>query len=95
MERRRTLFAAAARVALSCAWTSRLPRFGPLDPAGEAFSGVCDLPQRFPFKFFRRLSVSPNLHRATIEEGTTLNGKRLVVNIANDMCLRFQKTSPP
>ena len=67
----------------------RLYRFGALDPAGEGFSGICYLPQRFPFKFFMRLSVSPNLHRTTIEEGTTFYGKRLVVNIANDMSLRF------
>jgi hypothetical protein len=30
------------------------------------------------------------LYRATFEEGTVFNGKRLVVNIANDMCLRLQ-----
>jgi hypothetical protein len=66
-------------------------RFGPLGPAGEAFSRVCKLPRRFPFNSFRHLSVSTNLHGTTIEEGTTLDGKRLVVNIANDMCLRLQK----
>jgi hypothetical protein len=54
----------------------RLHRFSPLGPSGEGFSRVCNLPQRFPFKFFRRLSISPNLHGTTIEEGTTLNGKR-------------------
>ena len=63
---------------------------GPLGPAGEGFSGVRNLPQRFPFKLFRGLSISPNLHGATIEEGTTFNGKRLVVNIANDMGLRLK-----
>ena len=26
----------------------------------------------------------------TIKEGATLNGKRLMVNIANHMCVRFQ-----
>ena len=36
------------------------------------------------------MSVSSNLHRATIEEGTAFDGKRLVVNIADDMCLRLQ-----
>ena len=61
-------------------------RFSRLGPAREGLSGICDLPQRFLFEFFRRLSVSPILHRTTIEEGTTLNGKRLVMNIADDMC---------
>lgn len=37
-----------------------------------------------------RLPVSPNLHRTTIKEGTTLNSKRMVANIAHDMGLRFQ-----
>jgi hypothetical protein len=36
---------------------------------------------------FRRLPVSPNLYRTTIEEGTTLNGKRVVANIAHDVRL--------
>ena len=36
------------------------------------------------------MSVSSTLHRATIEEGTAFDGKRLVVNIADDMCLRLQ-----
>jgi hypothetical protein len=61
----------------------RFQGFCPLGPSGEAFSGVCNLPQRFPFKLFRGLPISSNLHGATIEEGTTFNGKRLVVNIAN------------
>jgi hypothetical protein len=61
--------------------------FSPLGSAGEALSR----PQRFPFKLFRRLSVSPNLHRTTVEEGTALNGKRLVVNVTHHMSLRLQK----
>ena len=68
----------------------RFRSFCPLGSAGQGFSSVCNLPQRFPFKLFRGLSISPNLHGATIEEGTTFNGKRLVVNIANDMSLRLQ-----
>ena len=36
------------------------------------------------------MSVSANLHQTTIDKGATLNGKRLIVNIANHMCLRFQ-----
>ena len=36
------------------------------------------------------MSVSANLHQTTIDKGATLNGKRLIVNIANHMCVRFQ-----
>ena len=50
---------------------------------------IC-LTDSFSRFFFRRMSVSPNLHGTTIEKSTTLNGKLLVVNIANDMCLRLQ-----
>src|SRR5262245_61995245 len=63
---------------------------GTLDPAGEGFSLAWDLPCLFAFQFFRVLSVCPNLHGTTIEVGTPLNRKRLVVNIAHYMCLRFQ-----
>jgi hypothetical protein len=68
----------------------RFRSFGPLYPAREGVFLICNLPQRFPFKLFRGLSISPNLHGTTIEEGTTFNGERLVVNIANDMSLRLQ-----
>ena len=30
------------------------------------------------------------MHRTTIEESATLNGKGLMMNIANDLCTRFQ-----
>ena len=33
---------------------------------------------------------SADLDRAAIKVGTPLNGKRLVMNIADDMCLRLQ-----
>ena len=67
-----------------------LGRFGSFDPAGRAFSRVCDLPHRSLFEFFGSLSVTSNLYRATIRVGTPLNSKRLVVNIADDMSLRLQ-----
>jgi hypothetical protein len=72
----------------------RFRSFGPIYPAREGFFVACNLPQRFPFKLFRHLSVSTNLHGATIEEGTTFNGERLVVNIANDMGLRLKNDLP-
>jgi hypothetical protein len=68
--------------------------FGSLGPLGVGFSVICDLSQRLPSKFFRRLSVSPDLHRTAVEEGSTLYGQRLVMNIANDVGLRFQKHLP-
>jgi hypothetical protein len=41
------------------------------------------------------LSVSSNLHRTTIEVGAPLNGKRSVVNIADNMGLRLQNDVTP
>jgi len=58
--------------------------YGPLNPAGEAFS-VFNL----PFKFCSPLSVSANLQQTTVEGSATLNGKRLIVEIAKDLCPRF------
>ena len=63
--------------------------FRSLDTTREAFLSVCNL--SLTFEFFRRLPVSANAYRTTIEESATLDGKRLVVNIANHMSLRFQK----
>lgn len=63
--------------------------FRSLDTTREAFLSVCNL--SLTLEFFRRLPVSANSHRTTIEESATLDGKRLVVNIANHMSLRFQK----
>jgi hypothetical protein len=62
--------------------------YGPLDPAAEAFS-LFNLPHWFPFKFFGRLSISAGLQQTTVEGSATLNGKRLIVQIANDLCPRF------
>jgi len=58
--------------------------YGPLNPAGEAFS-VFNL----PFKVCSPLSVSANLQQTTVEGSATLNGKRLIAKIANDLCPRF------
>ena len=63
--------------------------FSPLNSAGEGLA-VCNLPRRFAFEFSRRLPVFPHVHRTPIKERAFLNGKRLVVNIAHDMCLRLQ-----
>src|SRR6516162_11539472 len=51
---------------------------------------VWNLPQRFPFKFFRCFPVASELRRTTIEGSATLNSKRLVVNISHDARPRFE-----
>ena len=73
-------------------WTSglliRVHRFSPLNPAGEGLAGFWNLPCGFHFWLFKPLLVA--LHRAPIEEGTPLNGRRLVVNITHDVSLGLQ-----
>src|SRR6516165_7337707 len=69
----------------------RLIRFLRLSAAGEVFSGIRNLPDRFLFQFFGRLSVPPESDRTTIEESTPLYGERLVVNIPDDLRTGLQK----
>jgi hypothetical protein len=61
---------------------------GGFPPAGN-------LPNRFLLDPICALTIGTGVHRTAIEEGAALDGKRLVMNIANDMGLRFQNDVAP
>ena len=63
----------------------RLARSG-----GRGFPGRLQFSSVISFQAFQVFARFRELRRTTIEKSATLNGKRLVVNIADDMCLRFQ-----
>ena len=65
----------------------RLGRFGSFSSPGRGFVAHLRFASTISFQVFQVFVHSLNLGRTTIEVGAALNGKRLVVNIADYMSL--------